>query len=889
MSGTRELKVVILGDADGAKKAFGEIGSHGEGLGSKLQGVTKVVGATLVGLGAGVAAFGVKAVMAGSDLSETLSKVNVVFGSASKDVEGFANKMAGDFGLPKREILDAAASIGLVGKASGLAEKDAAKMSTELSKLAADASSFYNVPLEEALQAIQSGLVGEAEPMRRFGVLLNEDAVKAEALRLGLVKTSVDTEKLGLAQSKVTIAQKALAEATAKYGEDSVQAEKARLSLQTAEGAVAKAMEGTNVELTEAQKAQARASLITKGMTDASGDLERTQGSLANRIRELQGRASNFAADVGMKLLPIVLAAWDAFDRLSTIVGDRLGKVFEQIRPTLDTVTGAVKAFLYTLKTGMTEDEGTPIERIALFIRDKVLPVLEKVAGFVSDNLMPILAGLAGIAGGVLLVALGGLFSMIAGAISPFVLIAGAIAAVVAGLVIAYQKIEPFRAAVNGVVSILTGVVLPAVWAVAQVLVDVLGAAIGWLVDHWGEISATAVDVFNTIAGVVGPVVDQVVAKIGDLVRWAQEMWPLFVEAASAAWERTKHGIEMALNVIVPLVEAALTLIRAIWSAVGDDLFNIVERVWHAIWGVVDAVLGIVRGLIQTVLAVIAGDWGEAWDGIRQIIGGVWDAIYAIVAGALGIISSVLGAALGLLGKAWDATWWAISAAVGLVWDAITGAISKAIDLLVFWFTNFTPVGLLIKHWDTIKDATAKAWEWISDKVSGGIGAIVGFVTSLPGKIKNAAVGAFDGLVDAFRNGLNTLIRLWNDLHFTVGGNKVDAGPLGSYTLPTFTLDTPNIPYLAAGGILKARPGGRVFVGAEAGEDEAVIPLSKLSSMIGAGRGVTVEAGAIVVQVVVDGDVDDRRAEQLGRTVGRAAGDELEELLPALVAGVGAV
>ena len=154
----------------------------GDGIGSKMGTVGKVLGAAFVAAGTAAVGFGIKAVGAASDLQEQISKVGVVFGQSSGIVTGFANQMAKDFGLPKTAMLEAASSIGLVGKASGLAQADAANLGTGFAKLAADASSFYNVPLEEALAAIQSGLVGEAEPLRRYGVLLSEAAVQQEAV-----------------------------------------------------------------------------------------------------------------------------------------------------------------------------------------------------------------------------------------------------------------------------------------------------------------------------------------------------------------------------------------------------------------------------------------------------------------------------------------------------------------------------------------------------------------------------------------------------------------------------------------------------------------------------------------------------------------------------------
>lgn len=225
-----------------------------------LQGGLRGVGRSLIRFGAtavaaggaAAAALGVKAVSAASDLNEVTSKTGVVFGDSSKIITRASERMADKFGIVKTEFLEGASNIGLVGKASGLTRRQAAKLGAKFAELAADASSFNNVPMEEALVAIRAGLVGEAEPLRRFGVLLSAATVEAEAVRLGLIKTGD--------------------------------------------------------ELTEQQKVMARASLITKGMNDASGDLARTmKTSLANQLRALRGRFTNLLATLGKKFLPVAL------------------------------------------------------------------------------------------------------------------------------------------------------------------------------------------------------------------------------------------------------------------------------------------------------------------------------------------------------------------------------------------------------------------------------------------------------------------------------------------------------------------------------------------------------------------------------------------------------
>jgi hypothetical protein len=216
------------------------------------------------------------AVKQASDLNEQISKTKYTFGDAAGTILGASEKMADAFGVPKREFIEAASGIGLIGKAAGMTQAEASKLGADFSKLATDAASFYNIPLEEALIKIRAGLVGESEPLRTLGVLLNEDAVKAEALRLKLT--------------------------------------------------------GANKELTEGQKVQARASLITRGLADASGDLTRTQDALANRVREVWGRLQNLAATLGEQLMPAARAVVQVIKELGEGLAARLERSKDVIR-----------------------------------------------------------------------------------------------------------------------------------------------------------------------------------------------------------------------------------------------------------------------------------------------------------------------------------------------------------------------------------------------------------------------------------------------------------------------------------------------------------------------------------------------------------------------------
>ncbi|MEV6073956.1 phage tail tape measure protein [Streptomyces sp. NPDC052069] len=97
-------------------------------------------------------------------------------------------------------------------------------------------------------------------------------------------------------------------------------------------------------------------------------------------------------------------------------------------------------------------------------------------------------------------------------------------------------------------------------------------------------------------------------------------------------------------------------------------------------------------------------------------------AAWVLSMGPVGLIIAAVVALVALVVANWDTIVDATSKAWTWVWDKI-----KAIgELLLEFFLNFTLVGLIIKHWDSIKSGTVRVWN-----------AIVEWVRGIPGKLVN--------------------------------------------------------------------------------------------------------------------------------------------------------
>jgi hypothetical protein len=245
----KPITISIVGNAGPLKKSLKESDAALDKFG---QGIKKFGIAAAVGIGALGAGIGV-AIGKASDLEETVSKVGVIFGEAGADVKKFAKDAAVSLGQSNQQALDAAATFGIFGKSAGLAGSDLSKFSTDFVGLAADLASFNNTSPETAINAIGSALRGESEPLRAFGVLLNDATLKEAALTLGIY----DGNGALTAQQKILAAQKVIYEQT----------------------------------------------------TDAQGDFARTSDGLANSQKILKAQLADTVTEIGTFFLPIAVKA----------------------------------------------------------------------------------------------------------------------------------------------------------------------------------------------------------------------------------------------------------------------------------------------------------------------------------------------------------------------------------------------------------------------------------------------------------------------------------------------------------------------------------------------------------------------------------------------------
>lgn len=289
----------------GAAANAGE--AAGKNFSGKAMGFIKdMAGPMIAAFGAvKVAQFFGDAIEGASNFAEQGAAVAQVFGKdGAAALQDLAKVSATTFGMSSDQLLEAAKTFGVYGKAAGLAGKDNAKFSSDLVGLATDLASFNNTSVDDAIMALGAGLRGEAEPLKRFGVLMSQDALEAQALKMGISHLNVDVVKLEAAQIKAEKAQTAYNEALKKHGPNSEQAREAANKLEAANIAVGIASKGKTEQLTQEQKVLAAQGLIMEQTATQQGDFARTSEGFANQSRIMEANTKNLGIALGTMLLP---------------------------------------------------------------------------------------------------------------------------------------------------------------------------------------------------------------------------------------------------------------------------------------------------------------------------------------------------------------------------------------------------------------------------------------------------------------------------------------------------------------------------------------------------------------------------------------------------------
>lgn len=253
-----DLAVKIWGDTQGLSDALRKSEKESKETQEKMisgweKAATKMnaVGAKLTkGVTLPIIAGMTAAVKYATDLEETLSKVDVVFGNNAQTIKTWADTAIESMGLSAETAMSAAATYANMSDGMGIAEDTALEMAMSMTQLSADLASFNNTSQETAQIALNSIWTGETETLKKYGIVMTETNLAAFAMQQGITKNISS--------------------------------------------------------LSQAEKVQLRYNYVLANTANAQGDFARTSDSVANQTRMAKEQLKEAAATLGQNLLPIV-------------------------------------------------------------------------------------------------------------------------------------------------------------------------------------------------------------------------------------------------------------------------------------------------------------------------------------------------------------------------------------------------------------------------------------------------------------------------------------------------------------------------------------------------------------------------------------------------------
>lgn len=668
----RGIQGAIGGDLTKAGKQGGRV--FGTGMSASLAGMAGKVFAPLAAAMAGVKVFEwfKEGVAGASDLNEAASAVGVTFGKGASQVTAFAKNAATDLGQTQVQALGAAKTFGTFGKAAGLTGGKLATFSTDMVTLASDLASFNNTSPEQAIEAIGAALRGESEPIRSYGVLLDDASMRQQALAMGLIKT-------------------------------------------------------TKQALTPQQKVLAAQALIYKQTADAQGDFRRTSGGLANQQRILSAQWSELKTTLGAAFLPAVTAV---ATRLNTALGpaikaagplaQKLSGFFSDLFTNMGKGKGALTPLISAFqKFGSTV--GPALASLAGPIRDFVstlIPVFKKIGENIVGVLAPAFQRIGDLIATKFVPAVKAILPVIQ-PVAKFLIetLGGAVTGALSG---AMKVIEGVITAVSGLLQFIANIFQgkwSAAWAgikdvFSGVLKAILGAAQVWM--NVGILKVFRLGM-TALKGL-----------------WSKGLG-LLKTGASAAWSGIKSLFVSALRGIGTGIVSAVKGYLGLWRGLFSSIVSILRNGWAVARSAFGGALAAIRTVITQAVSAYIGFWRGLFTKMvgaaRSGIGSVRDVFTTLKAKLLSALSGA-GSWLKDVGRRIvEGLWNGISGGWGWLTDKVRGLVNSLVDTAknalgiaspskVFHSIGANVVAGLVRGLDDRKHLVKKATQKVIDQMN---------------------------------------------------------------------------------------------------------------------------------------------------------------------------
>lgn len=671
-----ELQVLITANTKALQKEIAKTNSTVSSLKKSADKTQSGVTSAFKKLKTGIVALGIgkvikDSIQLGMDAIESDNLFEVSMGNMADSVRDWSEEVGNALGLSATEMRKNVGTIYNMTTSMGLAEDNALKMSKGVTLLANDMASFYNLSTDEAFSKINAGLTGETEPLKRLGILVDENTIKQVAYQQGIAETGS--------------------------------------------------------ELTQQQKVLARYCAILQQTGNAQGDLARTLDSPSNQLRQLKSQVQQLGITFGSFFMPVLQAVIPyvtAFAKVITYALNSLSKFLGLKSTSASSETAKVSSNIGAVGSGLDDANKSAKKLKGTLAGFDEMNVLQDnssdsgssggggaVGGDIGFDLSEYDAGLDQINSKVdtIVENMKNAFTSVGDVVKsiwksePIQAWAGAITSYAQlvynyftslgtmfgeNMMLTWSNIElnvgtaitnmttlwttfwtdidkgiqtwgqPIIDGVTGVFnSIWKDAIDPAVqqmskiWAdFSKILVDLWNEHGKPLIDNVGEFATNIIGLFQSIwDNVLEPIVTPFLETLSWL--WDEHLSKMVTAIGDFVGSVVNGALEIYNKFIDPILKWLLDKLAPAWAFLSTTVIGIVGTIVGVISDLITGITKILTGIVNFIVGIFTGNWRKAWDGVKSIFTGIWDALTGVVKGVINVIIDVLNGFVGGINK----------------------------------------------------------------------------------------------------------------------------------------------------------------------------------------------------------------------------------------------
>lgn len=625
------------------------------GISKSMKRVTAVLGTLALGT---LVKDSVKSAMT---VEASMQQIERIMGESSNTFKQWAKTQAKAYGMAKEEAFKYGAVYGNLISGFAKDTKQTEQYTRELLKASAVVSSATGRTMEDTMDRIRSGLLGNTESIEDLGINVNVAMIEStEAFKK--FANGKSWQQLSFQTQQQIRLFAILEQATKKYGDE--------LAMNTMTQQMMFVAQLKNIKTSIGEAFLPIYQIVLPALTNLASKLAFVMDIVAQFSQALFGANTKAQTKATSKQAGAVSGLGEAYDEAGKKAKGALAGFDEINTLNMSEGSGGEKA---AAGVGISDSSsqlggdmlgiGAGSSDVSIKVQemaDKVKSAFGSMSSFIKEHKDIIISALAGLAtafagftvaaklpliiGAFETIILKGMYLIdtiklgLAGAFAalsaPIAIAIGVIAALVGAFVYFYRTNETFKGLVDG---ILNNIKEAAIFLWQNALIP-LGNYLGGVFKvAWEKLSEVMMllwkNVLVPLGDLIGSVFLELLKALGDILT---ELWQeIIVPLAQFLWDTFKPAIQAVIDVFMYLWN---TVLKPLITYLAGEFFNKFKKCTEDIKIIIGGLKNIFIGLINFIAGVFTQDWGRAWNGVKQVFQGVFDSLYTIVKVPLNLI-----------------------------------------------------------------------------------------------------------------------------------------------------------------------------------------------------------------------------------------------------------